>query len=70
MPELLSIRKQVRRLNHDDSITGFKLAVQETRTKFKFPRTGQVSVSQLLEKTQDKGSQSEAAPLPSLRQAQ
>ena len=40
-------------------MTGFKLAVQETRPKSLIPRTRQVQASQLLKKTQASGSQSE-----------
>jgi hypothetical protein len=54
----------LRGLSHADSITGFILAVQETRPKFLFPRTGLIRASQLLGKTKSMGSQSEAA-LPS-----
>jgi hypothetical protein len=56
---------------------GYKLAVQETRPKFLFLRTGQVQASQLLKKkTQASGCQSEialsseAALPPGLRQGQ
>jgi hypothetical protein len=37
-------------LKQADSMSGSKLAVQETRPKFLFPRTGQVWGNQFLEK--------------------
>lgn len=53
-----------------DSMTGFTLAGQETGPKSLFPRTGQVQATEILEKPQALGSQSEAAPPPVLRQGQ
>lgn len=47
---------------------GFKLAVNETKPKSLFPRTGQVQATEILEKPQALGSQSEAAPPPDLNQ--
>ena len=42
----------LRGVRQADPMTGFKLAGQETRPKFLFPRTGQVRSSQLLGKAQ------------------
>ena len=54
----------VRGLRQADSLTGVKLAVQETIPGSLILRTGQVQASQLLEKTQTSGSQSETAQPP------
>lgn len=66
----------LRGLKQADSRTDFKLGVQEIWPRSLFPRTGKVQTSQLLEKPQAAGSQSEttmwleAAPQLGLRQDQ
>jgi hypothetical protein len=60
--------QELRGLRQAYSMTGFKLAVQETRPRSLFRRTGQVQADHLLEKLQASGSQSETVLPPGLRQ--